>query len=177
MPQHITLSEPRLVFGLLTLGMLGFLGMAYVLEHTFGAKPCPMCLWQRYAHGGIAVLALAGLEGRWPRLWGAAIMATAMAGLGVAMWQFAAQHQWLPFPPSCTAAGQAALSAAGNLLAAIGSTHIVPCDKETFKLLGLSLAGWNIPAMAGVIGLVGHMVWRVSKRHTMQSGVNQRAKP
>ena len=47
------------------------------------------------------------------------------------------------------------LAAAGDLLSAMQTTRIIPCDQETFTLLGLSLAAWNVPVMMGVLGLLG----------------------
>lgn len=126
----------------------------FVLEYGFGVIPCKMCWWQRYAHWGVAALAAVGLMNpRLPRAVFPAIMIVAMIGLGLAVWQFAAQHGWLPFPPTCTADATQNLASAEDLLTAMNKTKIVPCDKETFQLLGLSLAGWNIPAMLAVIGL------------------------
>ena len=79
----------------------------------------------------------------------------ALAGLGVALWQVAAQQGWLPWPPSCTAAELVPLAAAGDLLGAMQTTRIIPCDQEDFTLLGLSLAAWNVPTMLVVLGLLG----------------------
>lgn len=121
----------------------------FILEHSFNVIPCKMCWWQRYAHWAIGGFALVGLaiSNTHIRLTMAlAIGAAALIGLYIALWQVAAQHNLLPFPPSCSGGG-IDMADPSNLLAAMDSTKIVPCDKETFKLLGLSLAAWNIPAM------------------------------
>ena len=67
--------------------------------------------------GRVAVLgwALPGWR-RWLALVGVPM---ALAGLGVALWQVAAQQGWLPWPPSCTAAELVPLAAAGDLLGAM----------------------------------------------------------
>lgn len=142
-----------------TLLLLAVTGLAltasgFILEYGFGVIPCHMCWWQRYPHWAIAVLGLLGAShprlGR-PAL--AAIVLASLTGLGLAGWMFAAQHGWLPFPASCNSATMPAYAAADDLLAAMSATKVVPCDKETFTLFGLSLAGWNIPAMLAIVAV------------------------
>ncbi len=150
-------AEPRRWLLGLALLAVGLSASGFVLEYGFGVIPCPMCWWQRYVHWAIAAVALlAAVKPLRPVVAGAGgvIALLALAGLGVAVWQFSAQHGWLPFPASCTSHGSEALVTGGDLLAAMQQTHVVPCDRETFKLLGLSLAGWNIPSMLLVVGTV-----------------------
>lgn len=137
---------------------------AAVLEHGFGVKPCPMCWEQRYAHwaiGGFAVLGwLAwrrGLPG-FEKLAVVGVSASAGWGLAVAGWQFSAQQGWLPWPPGCVGDPETVLAGVGQLLEVLNQTEVTPCDKETFKLLGLTLAGWNIGLMVAVVGWVSG--WR-----------------
>lgn len=120
----------------------------FILEYGFHVLPCKMCWWQRYAHYALLAAALIGLaHPKLPKPALAAIIATSLGGLGIALWQFAAQHGWLPFPASCTSDATQTFASANDLLTALNQTKVVPCDQETFTLLGLSLAGWNIPAM------------------------------
>lgn len=135
----------------------------FVLEYGFGVLPCKMCWWQRYAHW--AILALTMTAYTLPQAQRPATMAigvAALTGLGIAVWQFAAQHGWLPFPASCVSDASQAFSSADDLLNNLNRVKIVPCDKETFKLLGLSLAGWNIPAMLAILGLSVYGLFRRS---------------
>jgi len=147
---------PRQTFLALALWS-GFLVLsAQILQHGFGIVPCHMCLWQRYAHYAILAVALIGLleTPRPPtRPLLAAIILAALAGLAVALWQFAAQHNMLPWPPTCTGTGAQLVATSADLLATLNNTPIVPCDQETFTLGGLSLAGWNIGAMLIAIAL------------------------
>lgn len=146
---------------LLSLGflMLALLATGFVLENGFGVLPCKMCWWQRYAHMAIAAFAFMGWASGYGRLASAGVLGASLAGLAIAVWQVAAQQGWLPFPPSCSSADAQALTTGADLLQAMANTKIIPCDKETFKLLGLSLAAWNVPVMLlaagiGVKGLV-----------------------
>lgn len=128
---------------------------ALILQYGFNVIPCKMCWWQRYAHFAIFAASLFGLsQPTHARNATYLVMLSALGGLGVALWQFAAQHQWLPYPPTCTSDAAQALAGAADLIAAMNNQPpLVPCDKETFLFLGISLAGWNIPAMAAVLAL------------------------
>jgi disulfide bond formation protein DsbB len=144
--------SPRNMLLLLALFAFGLLASGFVLEHGFGVLPCPMCWWQRYAYAAILFVAVLGVLTKQER-WGAlGAGAAAAAGLGVAVWQVAAQQSWLPYPPSCAGEGNVGVVGA-DLLAQMANTQVVPCDLETFTLLGLSLAAWNIPAMLLVLGV------------------------
>jgi disulfide bond formation protein DsbB len=148
-------EQPRYWLTILLVFALALLACGFILQYGFGVLPCEMCWWQRYGHMGIAGFAVLGLLcGRcpaWQKLSGWGIAAAALAGLGVACWQFAAQHGWLPFPAQCTSAHAQPLSDPAHILENLQRIRIVPCDRENFTLLGLSLAGWNIPAMVVAI--------------------------
>ena len=128
---------------------------AFVLEHGFGVVPCQMCWWQRYVHWGMLGVSVVGvMSPRLYKLWGFVVAALAMVGLYIAVWQSGAQVGWWEFPASCTGWGQTLATDANDMLAAMARTKVVPCDREQFRLLGLTLAMWNIPAMV-VVGVVG----------------------
>lgn len=148
---HLSLRQTLIALALFAtvLSAAGF-----VLEYGFGVLPCHMCWWQRYMHYAILAFSLLGLAHiRLQRPALMAIIAAALVGLGIAMWQFAAQHGWLPFPASCTSGGVPIYADPADLAAAMQATKVIPCDKENFTILGLSLAGYNIPAMLLVITL------------------------
>lgn len=133
---------------------VGLIASAFVLEYGFGVIPCQMCWWQRYIHMGLAgVAALGLLQPRYNRLWGFLLAALALGGLYIAIWQSGAQAGLWQFPPSCTGWGQTLANDAADLLTAMQHTKIIPCDKEQFHLLGLTLAMWNIPAMLVALAL------------------------
>lgn len=147
----------RTLLAWLGLFACGLLASGLILEHGFGVLPCPMCWWQRYAHMAIALAALTGWLAKAPRWGGAGVALAAAAGLTVAAWQVAAQQGWLPYPPSCAGEDQV-LVAGADLLSAMATTTVVPCDLETFTLFGLSLAAWNIPAMLLALGGGGYLL-------------------
>ena len=140
----ISLSPTRLLLGVGAFAAL-LLASGFVLERGFGVLPCPMCWWQRYAHMAIALCALLGAW-KSPKCGAIGVALSALLGAGVAAWQVAAQQHWLPFPASCTSGGETAVLGA-DLMAAMAQVKVIPCDLETFTLLGLSLAAWNLPLM------------------------------
>jgi disulfide bond formation protein DsbB len=152
-----TAYPARLVLAALLALAVGLLVTGFTMEYAFGVLPCPMCWWQRYAHAVIALLALVGVLSGRHRVAAGGVTLAAGAGLGVALWQVAAQQGWLPWPPSC--AGDAEIMTVGaDLLSAMAHTTVVPCDQETFTIFGLSLAVWNVPAMLFVLGAAA-LVW------------------
>lgn len=159
-------TAPRRWLGLLLLGAVALSVMAVVMQYGFGVIPCKMCWWQRYIHWALGAVALLGWlkpDRKVVLAVAAGLVGLSVAGLGIATWQFLAQNGLLPFPQSCTGEGMAALAGAGDLLADLGNNRMVPCDKETYKLFGLSLAGWNMPIMLGYAVVAGWGRWKVFK--------------
>jgi len=158
-------------FILAAIASAAMLAIAHGFE-TFGhLAPCELCLHQR--------------EGYWAELW------VSVIGYGVARWRhplakpllllvalvflgetvMAAYHagvewKWWPGPARCTGGRQstADLSASMALLLSGAKTHIVRCDEAAWRMLGVSMAGWN--ALAALALTVASVVaaMRVRRR-------------
>jgi disulfide bond formation protein DsbB len=135
--------------GLVLIGAVAVILSALGFEHIAGYMPCPLCLQQRYAYylaipALVAALVLLG-SGR--RIGvavifvGVAVAFLGNAGLGVyqagAEWKF-----WDP-PASC-----AAPSTLPSFDLKNDSFNRIPvsCGVASWRLLGLSFAGWNVVA-------------------------------
>lgn len=130
---------------------------AFVLENGFGIRPCPMCWWQRYVHWAIAAIGLAYLlpiAARQKRGALGLVGAIAFVGLVIGAWQSGAQWNLLGYPDGCTSAGMQAQFSTEDIMRSLHQQGTIPCDLETFRLFGLSLANWNVLAMASIIVLV-----------------------
>ena len=123
-----------------------------------GLVPCELCLEQRLAYyWGLPVLALTLLFWqRLPRLvWlMAMVVAVAIFVWGTYMGTYHAGVEWgfWPGPVACTGLGtEVNFSDLTNMDAA----KVIPCDKVQFRLLGISLAGYNaLISLAVVLMLV-----------------------
>jgi disulfide bond formation protein DsbB len=123
---------------------------AFFFEYVLGYQPCPLCLTQRIPYyvaiPVAAVVAIAAHAGAPRRLLagGLAVVAIAMligAGLGV----YHAGVEWKIWAgPSDCSGPINSFGSAGSLLNTIETTPVVRCDEAAWRLLGLSLAGYNV---------------------------------
>jgi len=131
--------------------------MAYALyaEHVLGLAPCPLCIFQRVAVIVLGVLfLLAALHGpgrMGARIYGILLGLAALAGMLVA-----GRHIWIQAqPPGSVAACGADLD---YLLEIMPVTEVITkvltgsgeCGKIDWTLLGLSMPGWVLIALAGL---------------------------
>jgi len=116
---------------------------------AFGIVPCDLCLKQRIAYyGGVPLAAIAAYAatGRTQAIAVAALVGLAIifavnAGLGV----YHSGVEWALWkgPQDCTGA----LTAAPNVsdfLKNLEHVKVVRCDEVQIRILGLSLANWNV---------------------------------
>ena len=111
-------------------------------QYVEGLMPCSMCLWQRWPHIIIVLLAVIALFLRMPRLVLTAITITAATSVILAGYHAGVEWQLWSGPGGCTAN----LSKSGDLTSLTDSllaTPVVRCDEVAWSFLGLSMAGWN----------------------------------
>ncbi len=135
---------------------------AYVSQYGFNYLPCPLCLEQRIAYyiavPLAALVALAASQNT-PRpilllgLFGIVGLMLWTAGLGV--YHAGIEWKFWTGPQDCSAP-VAALGAANDLIAKLQSINVVRCDEAPFRILGLSLAGWNV---AIALSLAATALW------------------
>jgi len=116
---------------------------ALAFQYLGGLAPCEMCIWQRWPHGASILLGLGGgllvASGVLPQnlsrmLAVLAIIALAISGaIGV----FHAGVEWKLWP------GPTACTGIGYVPGAEGPFQVVRCDEAQWRLLGISLAGYN----------------------------------
>ena len=111
-------------------------------QYVEGLMPCSMCLWQRWPHIIIVLLAVIALFLRMPRLVLTAITITAATSVILAGYHAGVEWQLWSGPSGCTASltnSSDLTSLTDSLLA----TPVVRCDEVAWSFLGLSMAGWN----------------------------------
>jgi len=126
-----------LVGGVSTALLLG----AFAFQYLGGLPPCEMCVWQRWPHGAAILLGVGGgllvatgaLPAKTARTlaWLAVIALVITGAIGV----FHAGVEWKLWagPSHCTGVGDPRSF----------DIVIVRCDEAAWRLLGISLAGYN----------------------------------
>jgi disulfide bond formation protein DsbB len=125
---------------------------AYFFQYVMGLPPCPMCLEERIAYYVsiplAVIIAIGGAVGAaWaPRLLlaaGLGSIALAMLGnAGLGTFHAGVEWKWWPGPQECSGT-VTDLTAGGDLLSSLNNLTIVRCDEAAWRLLGISLAGYN----------------------------------
>ena len=143
-------------------GLAGAYGLAMILgalgfQYLGGVMPCEMCHWQRWPLIAAAVVGLGGLllvsvgivdKKYLPALGWCALILIAISG-AIGAYQAGVEWKFLPGPAACTGprfvvTGMADLSHVHN---------VVRCDEASWRLFGISLAGYNALCSLGAAAL------------------------
>ena len=114
---------------------------AFAFQYLGGLPPCEMCIWQRWPHGAAILLGMGGgilaASGQLPAKATGTLAWLAVAALIVtgAIGIFHAGVEWKLWagPSHCTGVGDPRSF----------EIVIVRCDEAAWRLLGISLAGYN----------------------------------
>jgi disulfide bond formation protein DsbB len=138
---------------------VALLGYAWYAQVVLLLDPCPLCIFQRVGVAAIGVLfALAALHD--PRRWGARVYGALLLAAALATVAVAARHLWIQhLPEGSVPACGATLS---YLLEVFPLADVVrkvlsgsgECARITWSLLGLSMPGWVLLAAVG-LGALG----------------------
>jgi disulfide bond formation protein DsbB len=125
---------------------------------ALGYEPCELCLKQRYPYyAALPLTAAAIFLARNAPPFAAKGILWALAAMFVASAAFGAYHagvEWKfwPGPTECT--GEFVKPAnMESFRQQLQNFHIVRCDEVSLRILGLSLAGWNLVVSAGLAAL------------------------
>jgi disulfide bond formation protein DsbB len=126
---------------------------------AFGIVPCELCLKQRVAYYGavpLAAIVAYAAGGRAQAivvsgLIGLGLIFALNAGLGV----YHSGVEWALWkgPSDCTGAIAGAPKVSADFLKALEHTKVVRCDEVQLRILGLSLANWNVLISAALAAL------------------------
>lgn len=151
----------RKVFGLIALVCAAMLAFGLYLQEVEGLNPCPMCIVQRYALIGVALLALLGSRlQRYGRMAAVAALVMLMAGFGAFV---AARQSWLQwYPPEIVTCGRDLYGMIENF----PLQRVIPlvfkgsgdCTKVDWTFLGGSIANWSFVCFVG-FALVGAAIF------------------
>jgi disulfide bond formation protein DsbB len=132
---------------LISAASIAVLAAVWILQ-GMGYAPCELCLAQRYAfYAAIPLALLTSLAA------GRSAPGLARAGFGLLALLFAAsavlaayhagvEYHWWQGPTACT--GAVGSIDVNDLVKSLDSTKVVRCDEVQLRIVGLSLAGWNV---------------------------------
>lgn len=129
---------------------------AHLVERVGGYPPCFLCFVQRWTFwAAIAAAALGVAASRRAPQSAAQIGALAMAfafAAGAIAAAFHAGVEWTfwPGPAFCTSAAGERLDPDALASVLDGPAAVVDCSAAPFRILGLSMAGWNVVYSAGL---------------------------
>jgi disulfide bond formation protein DsbB len=154
----------RLAALLILLVAAATVGGALASQHVFGLVPCKLCLLQRWPYYlGIPLAAATML----PRSGGGAsraglgllaIVFLVSAGLGA--YHAGVEWGWFLGPSDCGGGAGAPVPGVGDLLRSLDRIRVVSCTEAAWRLLGLSLAGWNALVSLALAALAGDAALR-----------------
>ena len=169
----MNLRPAPLLLLLLTAASATLLG-ALAFEHIGGLAPCPLCLQQRYPYWlgiPIALIALLALARGYPRAASALALLVGTgfaAGSALAFYHAGIEWHWWVGPTAC--AGGALPSDVTALLRDLQGDAPPRCDEAAWRLLGISLSGYNAlisAALAAISLRIATQTWRLHKHETM----------
>src|SRR5215813_8547348 len=139
---------------------------AWFFQLVLEILPCPLCLEQRYAYyfavpfAGLVAFAAARGAPRGVVLAGLAILALAALGNAI-LGGYHAGVEWKfwPGPTDCSGSGFNP-GKAGSLFDQLDKVKVIRCDEVQFRLLGISLAGYN--ALISLL-MAAIAVWGMAK--------------
>ncbi len=142
------------------------IGGAWFTEYVLGYIPCKLCLLQRWPYYfGVPLAAFAWVIAGPMRMRLAARPAFAMLAaifmISVALGVHHAGVEWGWWLGPADCGGKISLGPANvnDLLTAVSNTRIVSCIEAPFRILGLSLAGWN-SLISFVLATIAIRGWR-----------------
>ena len=152
------MTRRRTLIAIAAAGSAALLLAAWGFQYLGGLAPCKMCIWQRYPHGvavvlGVLAFAFPGIR---PLPLMGALAAATTAGVGV--FHAGVEQGWWEGPSTCTSGDVGGLSQQ-DLFDQIMTAPLARCDEIPWEMFGLSMAGWNAVASAGLV-LIWLAAWR-----------------
>lgn len=155
-----TLPARRIIAGI-GLVSLALIAGAWYFELVVGLLPCKLCLEQRWPH--YAAIATAALGLALARTVNQRKMVLILlAGLmlwsvGLGVYHSGVEWGWFAGPNDCGGRAAPMATGVGDLMRQLETVRVVSCTQAAWRLLGLSLAGWNALASLALLAaaLVG----------------------
>jgi disulfide bond formation protein DsbB len=135
--------------------------LAHIFER-FGYAPCPLCLQERYAYYfGVPFFAARAESFTLARVLLVLAGLAFLINAGVGVYHSGVEWKWWEGPTTCSG-GTAVEWGQGGVAGAIEHPQVASCSEASWRMLGLSFAGWNavISALLAAIAAYGAMLRR-----------------
>ena len=149
-------KSPLAIAALTFLAGLAVILTAWGFQIIGGYVPCKLCLEQRVPYYIGLPLTLVAIALMWRRILYLpsglimGLVAIAFAyGAVLGSYQAGAEWGFWAGPNDC-GGGSLGPADASGMLSALKSTRVVSCTEASWRMLGLSFAGWNAVASAGL---------------------------
>ncbi len=159
-------SSPERRAAVLFIGGAGTIAAAWFTELVLGYPPCRLCLLQRWPYyAAIPLAALAWIITGPLKLRIAARPAFAMiacifmVGVALGVHHSGVEWGWWAGPSDCAGALNPGPPSAQDLLDTLNRTRVISCSDAPFRVLGLSMAGWNA-LVSFVLASIAIRGWR-----------------
>ncbi|MDL2403841.1 disulfide bond formation protein B [Rhizobium mayense] len=147
-------SRTGLVYSaLLAIGMIVVICSALGFQYIGGYIPCALCLEQRQPYYyGIPVAIAAALSAAFgvPSWITRALLAIAgimmVVGGGIGVYHAGVEWHFWAGPTTCSTTASSMTQNAGDLLNELSTIKGPSCTEAALRVLGLSMAGWNVIA-------------------------------
>jgi len=152
--------------GLMLLAALATLAAVWILQ-ALRYAPCELCLTERYAFYASLPLAALTLFLASRSAHGAAravfalIALVFLANAALAFYHVGVEQHWWPGPTACTGALMGSVDV-NDLTKSLNSERVVNCDEVQLRILGLSLAGWDV-VMSVALALYAALAARLDR--------------
>ena len=127
-------------------GSTGLLGLAFGFQYVGDLQPCALCLYQRFPHAIVIVLTVLAifLSHRKPMFSWLMILTglTLLMGGGIAGFHVGVEQHWWKGTAECGSSVTPTTLEA--LRAQIMSQPVQYCDRVSWTLFGISMAGYNL---------------------------------
>lgn len=156
--------------GVSALTSAALLASAHLSEKIGGLAPCPLCLDQREAHWTALALALIGIAAGAAFRWRRAAAATAGAcafvyfvSAGLAFYHAGIENHYWPGPATCAGGGPVDIGDALPADVLADGPDAPGCTEAAWRLLGVSMAGFNLIISAGLFALCYAAAWLAAR--------------
>ena len=124
---------------------------ALAFQYLGGYVPCELCLkerWPYYIGIPVAVLAAVSSARDMPQSLTRGLLGllavVLLVGAGLSIYHAGVEWKFWEGPSSCTSSIDSVAKSTGDLLNDLSNQHGPSCSAAALRVLGLSLAGWNV---------------------------------